>query len=568
MMSMKRKSEKQAVSAAGQQPMLLPATTEELAKASDRQSAGLKLRNDTKVIFKAYSQQQFMLLPPSLEDLIPVHHPVRIINKVLDNIDIQPLVDQYKPGGTSSFHPRMLLKVIVFGYINNIYSSRKLEAALQESIYFMWLSAYSTPDHNTINRFRGVRLEEPLRKIFTEVVELLVAEGLLNIKELYTDGTKIEAAANRYTFVWGKAIKTNKERIKKQLEELCQYAQQVAAEEMEDTDPSGFDNIDADKVEKTIDKINEALKDKPVSKKVKEKLKYAQKNWPANMKKYAEQEKIIGEQRSSYSKTDHDATFMRMKEDHMKNGQLKPAYNVQISTNNQFVSTYSVHQNTTDTNTLSSHLAQHENQYKQTPEVMVADAGYGSEENYKTLEGKGIEAYVKHNQFDRQQNKKIKNEKPFSTDKLYYNKEQDCYYCPMGQAMKNIGTAIKTTTTGFKQTVSKYQAKNCDGCPLRGACHKAQGNRIIEVNHNLNHLKQKAEERLLSEEGIRHRKQRPCDVEPVFGNIKSNHHFKRFMLRGMKKVTTETGLLVLAHNLRKKCALNMKKPLLNIGQAA
>jgi transposase len=519
----------------------------------------MKKRDAPKVVFKSYDQQQGMLLPPSLDELIAVNHPVRVVNKVLDKIDIQPLINQYKPGGTSSFHPRMLLKVMVFAYINNIYSSRKIEAALQESIYFMWLSARSTPDHHTINRFRGERLKEPLQKIFTEVVELLIAEGLLNIKELYTDGTKIEANANRYTFVWGKAIKTSKERIKKQLSELWQYAQHLAFEEMDDTDPSGFDKIDAEKVEKTIDKINEALKDKPVSKEVKQKLGYAKKNWPANLKKYEDQDKIIGEQRSSYSKIDHDATFMRMKEDHMKNGQLKPAYNVQISTNNQFIASYSVHQNTTDTNTLSSHLASHENHYKQSPEVMVADAGYGSEENYKALQDKGIEAYIKHNQFDRQQNKNIQNKKPFTPEKLYYNKEQDCYYCPMGQAMKNIGTAIKTTSTGFKQTLTKYQAKNCEGCPLRGACHKAHSNRIIEVNHNLNHLKQKADERLLSEEGIRHRKQRPCDVEPVFGNIKSNHQFKRFMLRGIKKVTTETGLLALAHNLRKKYTLNMKK---------
>jgi hypothetical protein len=245
---------------------------------------------------------------------------------------------------------------------------------------------------------------------------------------------------------------------------------------------------------------------------------------------------------------------MRMKEDHMKNGQLKPAYNVQISTNNQFIASYSIHQKTTDTNTLIPHLEQHEKDLGEKPEVVTADAGYGSEENYQWLEDKNITAYVKHNQFDRQQNETIRDSKPFSTDKLYYNIEKDCYYCPMGQAMDNIGTTTKTTTTGFKQQITRYQAKNCEGCPLRGVCHKAKGNRTIEINYNLNRLKQKADERLLSEEGIKHRKQRPCDVEPVFGNIKNNHHFKRFMLRGIEKVSIETGLVALAHNLRKKAA--------------
>jgi hypothetical protein len=227
----------------------------------------------------------------------------------------------------------MLLKVLVYSYINNTYSSRKIEAALKENIHYMWLSGMSTPDHNTINRFRSDRLKEVLRQVFTQVVVLLAEEGLLNIKELYTDGTKIEANANRYTFVWGKAIKTSKERIKNQLDELWQYAQKVAAAELPDTDPTGFDKIDAAKVEQTIEQINEALKGKPVSNQVKQKLTYAKKHWPANLKKYESQEKILNG-RSSYSKTDHDASFMRMKEDHMLNGQLKPGYNFQISTNN------------------------------------------------------------------------------------------------------------------------------------------------------------------------------------------------------------------------------------------
>ena len=134
------------------------------------------------------------------------------------------------------------------------------------------------------------------------------------------------------------------------------------------------------------------------------------------------------------------------------------------------------------------------------------------------------------------------------------NIEKDCYYCPMGQPMNNTGTSVKITSTGFKQNITTYRAINCQGCPLRGACHQAKENRTIEVNHNLRRLKEKANELLLSEDGIKHRKQRPCDVEPVFGNIKKNHHFKRFMLRGIQKVSTETGLLALAHNLRKKVA--------------
>ncbi len=503
-------------------------------------------------VFKAYHQRQVMLLPPSLDELIAVNHPVRVVDEVLSKIDIQPLSRQYKTGGASSYHPGMLLKVLVYAYINNIYSSRKIEEALQQNIHFMWLSGMSTPDHNTINRFRGERLKEPLKKIFTQVVQLFAAEGLLSLKELYTDGTKIEANANRYTFVWGNAIKTNKEKMKLQLDVLWKYAQGVAASELDDTDPDGFDKIDKQKVEQTITQIDAALKDKPVSKQIKQKLNYAKKHWPAALDRYEQQEKILGEHRKSYSKTDTDATFMRMKEDHMKNGQLKPGYNLQVSSNNQYITHYSIHQATTDSTTLPEHLNDFKDQHQLTPNAVTADAGYGSQENYQYLDNQNITAYVKHNQFDREQNAAIQHKKSFAADKLHYNKEQDYYVCPMGQHMQNKGTSNKITSTGFIQTVTKYQAENCNNCPLNGACHKSKGDRIIEINHRLNELKQQANQRLLSEQGIKKRKQRCWDVEPVFANIKNNHGFKRFMLRGKQKVSIETGLLALAHNLRKK----------------
>ncbi len=505
------------------------------------------------VAFKAYQQHQGMLLPPSLDELISQGHPVRIVNQVMDKINIDPLLKKYKGGGSSSFHPRMLLKVLVYSYINNTYSSRKIEAALKENIHYMWLSGMNTPDHNTINRFRSERLKEVLRQVFTQVVILLAEQGLLNIKELYTDGTKIEADANRYTFVWGNAIKTSKERIKKQLAELWQYAQKIAAAELPDTDPTSFDKIDAGKIEQTIEQINEALKDKPVSKEVKQKLNYAKKNWSSNLKKYESQGKILNG-RSSYSKTDHDATFMRMKEDHMGNGQLKPGYNFQISTNNQYIVNYSLHQTTADTTTLQEHTELYKKQYNQLPGVITADAGYGSEQNYQYLNDNQIDNYVKYNYFDKDQSGKGDKKYPFKADTLYYNPGQDHYICPMGQQMQNIGTHQTKTKTGFTQTIHSYQATNCNGCPLRGACHKSKGNRVIEVNHNLNQYKEQVRENLNSEQGIYHRKKRPCDVEPVFANIKNNHHFKRFMLRTKPKVEVEAGLLALAHNLRKKAA--------------
>lgn len=499
--------------------------------------------------FKEYGQHQVMLIPPTFDEMITPNHPVRIVNQVIDRIDIDPLIAKFKGGGTSSYHPRMLLKVVVFGYLSNIYSGRKMEAALKENIHFMWISGMSQPDHNTINRFRSARLQGILKQVFGQVVELLVAEGLVSLKEVYIDGTKIESKANRYTFVWGKSIKASKERIKKQLEELWQYTQGIAQEELKDPSPTTFQEIDAQKVSDTIMKINDALRDKPVSKKVSQKLKYAEKNWPKNLEKYDQQEKILNG-RNSYSKTDPDATFMRMKEDHMLNGQLKPGYNWQVSTFDQFILNYSIHQTSTDTQTLPSHLEDFKELYRQLPGTVTADAGYGSESNYLFLEENFIRAFVKDNYFDKDQ-KGVDNKHPFVADNLFYNEEQDCFYCPMGQTMTRQGSRRRTSRDGLTQNYTCYQAQNCQGCPLRGMCHKTSGNRVIEVNHQLRRLKSQARALLLSEEGIRHRKKRPCDVEPVFGNIKYNKGFRRFMLTGWEKVEIEAGLLSIAHNLKK-----------------
>lgn len=519
----------------------------------------MALKKKSRPVFKDYFPDQLMILPPSLTELIAAHHPVRVVNEVVDKIDLHPLMAVYAGGGCSSYHPKMLLKVVVYGYMSNVYSSRKLEEACKSNINFMWLAAMNKPDHNTINNFRSTKLQEPLKKIFTQIVELLANEGLLTIKEAYTDGTKIEANANKYTFVWGKSIETNKAKMAKQLESIWQETQRIADIEAQDFSSSDFTSIDQEKVQQVVKQIDEAIKGKDTTPKFKQKLNYIKKNYEKNLAKYEEQQAIMGEHRNSYSKTDNDATFMRMKDDHMMNGQLKAAYNVQLSSNNQFVTNYTTHQTTTDTTVYKTHLEDFKKSYSFLPDTVITDAGYGSEENYEYLAQNNMTAYVKYNHFDREQNGTIQSKTPFVSDKLFYNKEQDYYVCPMGQHMKNIGTFKKKTSTGFEQRVQKYQAQNCERCPLKGTCHKAKGNRTIEINANLNKHKQQAKENLQSEQGIKYRKKRCCDIEPIFGNIKNNHQFKRFMLRGLKKVTVEVGLLSIAQNLRKKSAINHKK---------
>ena len=238
----------------------------------------------------------------------------------------------------------------------------------------------------------------------------------------------------------------------------------------------------------------------------------------------------------------------------MGNGQLKPGYNVQISTNNQIITNYDTFPNPSDTLTMPAHLDSYKQLYGHTPDTVTADSGYGSEQNYACLESNNSTAFVKYSYFHQElQGLRLK-KYPFVADHLYYNEQKDFYVCPMGQHMHKVDTYKRKTDSSFEQTISVYQAINCNGCPMRGACHKSKENRTIEVNHTLNKYKQKARVLLTSEEGIKHRKQRPQDVEAVFANIKQNKGFRRFMLRGKVKVTTEFGWLAIAHNLKKKTA--------------
>ena len=503
---------------------------------------------DMKLLFKSLPAKSPSLFPENIYDKIPRNHPVRLVNEVVDSLDIEHIVKQYKGGGTTSFHPRMMIKVLFYAYLSNVYSCRKIEKALQENIHFMWLSGNSTPDYRTINYFRGKRLKGHIQQLFADVVRLLQQMQYVSLKVQYIDGTKIESASGRYTFVWKGSVEKYKAKLDEKIQSILS---DIDAQIKQDQSELGRNEtpkpIDSNELQKKVSELNEKLKG--ANKATKKQLKKLEEDHLPRLKKYEQQLETLGD-RNSYSKTDEDATFMRMKDDHMQNGQLKPAYNAQISTEEQFITHYSIHQTAGDTTTLEEHLDGFEKQYDQQSDEVVADAGYGSEENYEMLEGKGIAAYVKYNYFHKEQKSTQKNN-PFLVQNLFYNKEHDFYVCPMGQRMENIGKGIRISKNGFKSDVDYYQAKRCEGCPLRGMCYKSKGNRKIEVSHNLNRHKAQARENLLSEKGLYHRSKRPIEVEAVFGQLKSNNKFSRFTLKGLEMIDIEFGLMALGHNLRK-----------------
>ena len=370
----------------------------------------------------------------------------------------------------------------------------------------------------------------------------------VSLKVQYIDGTKIESASGRYTFVWKKSVEKNKAKLEANITSvLSEIDTQIKQDQSDLSREETPKPIDSSELKKKMDQLNSDIQEK--SKATQKHLKKLKEDYLPRLEKYEEQLEILGD-RNSYSKTDPDAVFMRMKDDHMKNGQLKPAYNAQISTENQFITQYSLHQTTADTVTLASHLDSFEAQYQRQSEEIVADAGYGSEQNYELMEGKGIVSYVKYNYFHMEQKRKQQTN-PFLVQNLFYNAQEDFLVCPAGQKLTFRNHAERTSTNGYISQVSIYQAQRCEGCPMRGQCHKAEGNRTIEINHRLAYLKAQAKERLLSEKGLYHRSKRPVEVEAVFGQLKSNNKFNRFTMRGLEKVDIEFALMAIAHNLRK-----------------
>ena len=517
-----------------------------------------------KLAIKSDNRKQNLLLPPSLDELVPENHMVRVVDEVIDRLDISEILSTYSGGGNSAFNPAMMLKVLVFAYLSNVYSTRRIEELLKRDIYFMWLSGMARPNYRTINFYRGKRLKEGFDSVFTQVVQLLHDEGFVSLKVQYIDGTKVESVANKYTFVWRGSVEKNDAKLKAKTEALLSQIERNHVIETEENPVT--EELSAEEVARRVERIKAKVDADTLSKEERKAIREMEKDAVPRMKRYKEQLATMGA-RNSYSKTDPDATFMRMKEDAMLNGQLKPGYNIQISTENQFITNFGIYQRPTDTLTLINYLESFKARYGVQSQEIVADSGYGSEENYEYLFSNGMVPYVKYNMFHVEQRRKYHND-PFRVANLFYNPQEDFYVCPMGQRMRFIRQENRYTASGYRQTVSIYRATRCEGCPLRGQCHKSKRNRQIEVNHTLDDYKAKARELLTSEQGLRHRSNRPIEPEAVFGQIKECGKFRRLRMKGLTGAKIEFGLKALAHNLRKLAQAWAKSCLLYTSDAA
>lgn len=501
--------------------------------------------------FKEYAQNQILLLPPSLEEILEPNDLARVVNLFVEKLDMRLFDESFRGGGCPSYHPLMMLKILIYAYCRKLYSSRQISLALRRDIGFMWLSGMQRPDFNTVNRFRSVYLKEVFEQVFAEIVQFLLEHGYVESKDYFVDGTKIEANAGKFTHVWRKNTERYKEKIKQRAKELLAEIDQLnKAEDIaydgKDLPEYGEDaSASSEDLQAVAERINEKLKsrDKKSANEMKCKAKELKKI-AKKLSGYEAQTKILGT-RNSYSKTDTDATFMRPKNSF---DEILPLYNVQMGTENGFVMGFSVHQNSNDARNFKEHLTARKNAGLPTPKRVVGDSIYGTEENYQELKDNHIESYLKYPTFHRELSNKII---PFSKADFSYQPRTDTFICPAGRSLPVVDTDKNTLISDFVSQVKIYQCSDCSGCTQREQCCKGAGNRTIQRNERLEAFMLRAKKNLTSQKGLTLRRRRGNEIESIFGDIKFNQRFRRFNLRGLTKVNAETALLAISVNIRK-----------------
>ncbi|MFW5669907.1 MAG: IS1182 family transposase [Acetivibrio ethanolgignens] len=500
-------------------------------------------------------------IPMEIDACIPENDCVRLISQFVEEMDLAALYETYERMPSEKYaSPEIMLKIMLYAYHEGKeISSRTIEKNCRRDINYMYLlEGRPAPDHAAIARFRTKHFAKCAQSFLSQMTLLLYELNQITTTEVFIDGTKIEASANKYTFVWKKSVtkhqarflrktallvgdiidrygfkplwqkQVKKKHVKKLLKQL-----KLAAEETELEFVFGRGHR-KQQLQKDIEELEAALE------KIKE---YESKLHKCGM-------------RNSYSKTDKDATFMHMKDDHMMNGQLKPAYNVQHAVNSGFIVAAGIFSNPTDVLTLKPFVEQIESNLGIRFERMVADAGYESEENLSYLKEKSIEAYIKPANYEQIGTKKFEKEIG-RKENMHYDKEEDCYICHNNKKLRKVKSKAVKTASGYLREETHYYCSECDGCPYREKC--MSGNnwkkplekryKKLIVSKLFEELRAEEYRLIDSEEGKKLRMNRSIQAEGGFADIKGDSGFTRFLCRGNENVLAEYVLFAMAHNL-------------------
>ncbi len=462
-------------------------------------------------MFKKYDQKQQFLLPISLEDFIVEDHIGRILNDIIDAIDITIFESKYSKDGCPAYHPRLLIKILLYGYMINIRSSREIHKMTHTDTAFMYLAAMQHPDFRTICRFRSCNLDS-IKDVFSQVVAVCKEMGMLGVGKISLDGTKIKANASVKQSKNADALDKEIDRILKESIEIDKAEDEMYG----DSTPYQMPKELVNKA-KRLEKIIAA-------------------------KKKLEDEKV-----DKINVTDNDAKIMKHKD-----GSKKPSYNGQIAVDDkeQVIVAADLVDDGNDVNQVDPMIQLIWATMGYKPTILLADAGYFSYDNIELLNQIGTDAYIPDNFFKVEERGKSKY---FMKSMFRFNKENDCYYCPAGITVSFKRIQKRDDEPDLKQ----YICEHCSICVLKNACTKAE-NRIISRDPR-EHLMEDMRKKLRTDEGKELYQERMSTVEPVFGQMKQNRGFTEFLLRGKEKSKVEFIMMCIVHNIEKIGAFVKRK---------
>jgi len=518
----------------------------------------------TNILHKDYTiNQKFyqLKLPLNIDYLIPNNDSVRLLSQFVEEMDLSDLYMTYSKLKENLASPRKLLKIMIYGYMNKLYSSRDIEKACYRDINFMYLLEGSkVPDHSTFARFRSLHFAPCATRILSEVTNFLYEIGEISGDSIFIDGTKIEAYANKYTFVWKKAVTKNLNKLLIKIADLASECEELFGIK------SGYNKIiklkDIKKLRKKLYELKKAEgiqfvhgcgKRKTALQRSIEKLE----EYTIKLKEYTKKIHTCGS-RNSYSKTDNDATFMRMKEDAMKNGQLKPAYNLQHGVDSEYITWLAIGPQPTDTTTLIPFLKGMEQNLNFKYLKIVADSGYESEENYSFIEENNQLSFIKPSNYEISKTRKYKNDIS-KIENMTYNYDGDYYICKNNRKLYAQNIITRKSKTDYRSHKTIYECSDCSNCNYKKECIKGRNckipleerNKKLETAKKFNRQRKEDLKRILSVEGCILRMNRSIQAEGSFAQLKQDMGFRRFLSRGKENVLAESILLALAHNINK-----------------
>jgi transposase len=537
---------------------------------------------------------------------LPADDPVYTLIKVMEALNYESLLAQYSTKGRRGYNPIMMLAVLIYADMRGVKAVDRMVELCERDLAFIWLTKGLKPQRDAFYDFINLKLTDKiLDDLHYQFLRQLQKEGLVTLKALFIDGTKIEANANRYTFVWRGSINYHLAGLLDSIDSLYTryntllleqgYGERYGLEKVQMFIIEGMDRV-REVIEKN--RKRKLTKHKKLSnntcieidncsplellqlqinltkiangegitfttgkgnhKSDIQQLYEEIEGCGQRLLKYKDSYEIMGTDRNSYSKTDVAATFMRMKEDHMKNGQLKPAYNVQIAVENYFIIHSYISNDRTDYNTLIPVLEKHQATFGQYPSETTADSGYCSEKNLIYLKERKIKSYIKLPTHEKMKTRAYKEDIGKHYNMMYMIEEDNHYYrCYDGRNLTHLRTE-RSEQEGYRRTVEVYGCDDCSGCEHKGRClykydakRDANKNKVMKINENWEDLKSESHANIESEQGILNREIRSIQTEGHFGDIKENDRFRRFHHRSSEKVYKEFLLYAMGRNINK-----------------